>query len=55
MCNNTSSMHIVKASRIRKKRAIEDKDYQKRIEAKKRATKVKNGHSPNWNNTEKRL
>ena len=55
MCNNTSSMHIVKASRTRKKRAIEDKDYQKRIEAKKRATKVKNGHSPNWNNAEKRL
>ena len=55
MCNNTSSMHIVKASRTRKKRAIEDKDQQKRIEAKKRATKVKNGHSPNWNNAEKRL
>ena len=55
MCNNTSLMHIVKASRTRKKRAIEDKDYQKRIESKKRATKVKNGHSPNWNNAEKRL
>lgn len=46
--NQARKIHSTRAKHLE-----EDPDFNKKIDAKIRATKVKNGHSPTWNNPEK--
>lgn len=45
--------HLRKIKATRAKHLAEDPDFNKKIDTKSRATKVRNGHSPIWNNPEK--
>ena len=54
-CLNTSSLHTAHANAKKFENAKIDKDYWKKRELKSKATKVKNGYDPNWNNSRKTL
>ena len=49
-CLNTSKSHTINANTTKAKHS---KEYWKLIEQKKKTTKIKNGHNPNWVNSEK--
>lgn len=52
-CMNTSSLHAAHANATKNKRFDEDSSFWIEVERKKKATKVRNGHDPNWANHEK--
>ena len=54
-CSNASHQHTSASSSTKHRHAIEDKQYWGKIEQKKKASKARDGHSPNWNNAKKRL
>lgn len=54
-CVNESTLRLERSNETRRIRSKNDVDYWNKIEQKRKATKIKNGKDPNWNNSEKNI